>query len=90
MADYKDLQDAKRPAQPSERQTLIDWGRVGDALRGGTRRVTDAAIDAAFDRDEPAAPIIVDRGPVYAPTDNTALYVILGLGVLGLAYAARK
>ncbi len=85
MAEYKDFQSAKSapPAQLS-RETLIDWGRVGDALRSTGQRVGDAALDAALNRPAPApspAPIIVRDAP--AP-NNTALYILLGLGIVAL------
>lgn len=91
MAEYKDFQAAKNapPAQQS-RDTLIDWGRVGDALRTTGQRVGDAALDAALNRPPPAAPpapIIVRDAPA---ADNKALYVLLGLGLVGLAIAAVR
>jgi hypothetical protein len=90
VADYKDFAAAKSAAPvQQQRETLIDWGRVGDALRSTTRRASDAAIDAALQRPAPPAPpapvIVRDAG-----SSSTALYVLIGLGVVGLAIAATR
>ena len=86
VADYKDFEDAKSaPPARQTRDTLIDWGRVGDALRSTTRRASDAAIDAALQRPAPPAPVIVRDS---SSGSGTTMSWLLGLAVAGLALAA--
>lgn len=88
MAEYKDLQDAKNaPPARQTRDTLIDWGRVGDALRSTGQRVGDAALDAALNRPAPPAPApVIVRDS--SSGSGTTMAWLLGLAVAGLALAA--
>jgi hypothetical protein len=89
VADYKDFAAAKSAAPARQtRDTLIDWGRVGDALRSTGQRVGDAALDAALNRPAPPAPpapVIVRDS---SSGSGTTMAWLLGLAVAGLALAA--